>query len=246
MKNLLIAVFALGISLSAFGQNSKEKDLNKFERIIVSPHINLVLVQGNQEHIKVEYDNVDLRDINVEVSGNTLRVFLENAKIVEKQTRDKDYDYNYSRGIYADARITAYVTFEDLEYLEVRGDQWVQVDSPIRAEQFKLRLYGETDVRFKNIQTEYFKVSLFGENELNIDEGKVEYQKYVMYGDNMVDVSRVRSLHATTKVYGESEISLHAEHELQVTALGEGIIMYTGNPKVNRGLIIGEPKIFDR
>ncbi len=243
MKKVTVLFLALGISLASFGQNSKEKDLNDFDRIILSPHINLVLTKGDKEHIRVEYDNVDLHDINVEVSGNTLRIFLENAKIVEKQEK---YDYSYSRSIYHDAKITAYVTFQDLEYLEIRGDQRVVVESPIRADQFRLRIYGENYVRLTNIQTEYFKASLYGENDLNIEEGKVEYQKYTMYGDNAVDVSRVRSLHSTAKVYGESEITLHAEHELQVTALGEGIIMYSGNPKVNRGLIIGEPKILDR
>jgi hypothetical protein len=243
MKKIIIAVLALVVSAGAFGQNTKEKDLNDFDRLVLSPHINLVLTQGDQEHIRMEYENVDLRDINVEVSGNTLRIFLENAKIIDKQER---YDYSMSRSIYQDARITAYVTFKDLEYLEIRGDQQVTVESPIRADQFRMKIYGENDVRMKNIQTEYFKVIMYGENELNIDEGKVEYQKYTMYGENIVDVSRVRSLHATTKAYGESEISLHVEHELQVSALGEPIIMYSGNPKVNRGLIIGEAKIFDR
>ncbi len=242
--NKLFAILLIALAPSLVNaQESFTRETGDFDRLILSPHINLVLEAGNEPGVRIEYENVDRHEINVEVNGSTLRIYLENAKMVEKSER---VDYHYSRGIYEGAVVTAYVTFNTLEMLEIRGDQWVKVESPVNAGQFKLRIYGENDVTFDQVNAEYFKVSLFGENELTVKTGDVEYQKYTMYGENSVEVSGLKSQHTNTKIYGESEVSLYASHELEITAMGEPIITYAGNPVVNKGIIIGEVKIFGR
>jgi hypothetical protein len=224
-------------------QKSVEREIGDFNRLVVSPHIDLVLVQGDHPVVRVEYENIDVHEIHVDQSGKTLKLFLEHARIVEKTERS---DMHYSRGIYHDARVTAYVTFSALELLEIRGDQRVTVESPIKAKEFRLRIYGENDVQMASVNADYFKVSMFGENDLKVNGGDVEYQKYTLYGENSIEVSDLMSQHSQTNIYGESEISLHAAHELKVTAMGEGIISYTGDPVLNTGLILGEPRIFSR
>ena len=65
-----------------------------------------------------------------------------------------------------------------------------------------------------------------------------------MYGENAVDAEGLESLHTSTNIYGESEILLSASDELEITAMGEPIITYLGNPIVNKGIVLGEPRIF--
>ncbi len=242
-KYITFLLLLAPMSMVLQAQNSIDREVGDFDRLIVSPHIDVVLVQGDHPAVRVEYDNIDVHEINVDHSGNTLKLFLEHARIVEKTERS---DMHYSRGIYHDARVTAYVTFTALELLEVRGDQQITVESPIEAEQFRLRIYGENDVRMAAVKADYFKVNMYGENDLTIRGGDVEYQKYNLYGQNSIEVSDLTSQHSQTNIYGESEISLHAAHELKVTAMGEGIISYTGQPVLNKGLILGEPRIFSR
>jgi hypothetical protein len=229
--------------LFAVAQESIDREITDFDKLIVSPHINLVLTEGESPAIRVEYENIDVHEINVDQSGKTLKLYLENAKIVE---RTEEVMPNYRRGIYHDAVVTAYVTFTSLEMLEVRGDQEVRVNSPINAEQFRLKVYGENDIRIAAVNADYLKVTMFGENDLRIDDGAVDYQKYTLYGENAIEVSELISQHSHANIYGESEISLHAAHELKLTSMGEPIISYTGKPVLNKGLIVGEPRIFAR
>jgi len=229
--------------LALHAQETIDREIGEFDRLILSPHIDLVLVKGDKPSVRVEYENIDVHEIHVDHSGNTLKLFLEHARIVEKTEKTNPH---YSRGVYHDARVTAYVTFNALELLEIRGDQHVRIESPIDAEEFKLRIYGENDVQIARINAEYLKVSMFGENDLSVKDGEVEYQKYTLYGENSIEVTGVTSQHSQTNIYGESEISLHAAHELKVTAMGEGIISYTGDPVLNKGLILGEPRIFSQ
>ncbi|MCA6074825.1 head GIN domain-containing protein [Fulvivirga sedimenti] len=243
MNRFIAITLLLSAPLVLNAQQSFERETGDFNRLVLSPHINLVLETGDTPGVRIEYDNVDKHEINVEVNGSTLRIYLEHAKMIEKT---EQVNYHYSKGIYDGAEVTAYVTFTELEMLEIRGDQWVKVQSPINARQFKLKIYGENDVTFDRVNAEYFKVSLFGENELTVKNGDVEYQKYTLYGDNSVEVSGLKSQHTNTKIYGESELSLYASHELEITSFGEPIITYAGDPIVNKGIIIGEPRIFGR
>ncbi|MEJ2003665.1 MAG: DUF2807 domain-containing protein [Cyclobacteriaceae bacterium] len=242
LKKYVILLFFL-IPASIYAQQSLDYEVEDFDRVIISPHIDVVLLEGNSPHVRVEYENIDVHEINVDRSGKTLKLFLSQARIFEKTERT---DYNYTRGVYHDARVTAFVTFTALEMLEVRGDQHVNIGTPVRSKEFKLKAYGENIITLAAVNSEYLKVSLFGENELRIEDGQVEFQKYTLYGENAIEAGNLTSQHTQTTIYGESEILVHADHELKVTALGEGIISYTGNPVINTGLIIGEPRIFAR
>jgi len=241
---ILSALF-LAVSFTTSAQESINPEIGDFNRLIVSPHIDIVMVEGDEPSVMIEYENIDVHEIHVDQSGKTLKLFLEHARIVEKTKKTDDWS-GYSRGIYHDARITAYITYRQIETLDIRGDQQVIVKSPLRAEHLKLKAYGDLMIDLAEVEAEYFKVSMFGESELTIHGGAVEYQKYTLYGENSIEATDLVSQHTQTNIYGESEISLHAEHELKVSAFGEGIVSYSGSPILNRGLIVGEPKIFSR
>src|SRR5690606_41041510 len=138
-----------------------------------------------------------------EVSGKTLHLYLEDARITEKMEPN---GWNSKQGLYRDVNITAYVTYRDLEYIEIRGDQELTCQDPIRSETFTLKAYGENEISFASLHTGYFKISMYGENKLKIKEGKTEFQKYRLYGDNRIDTRGLRSYSAVANIYGESQL----------------------------------------
>lgn len=236
---LLIILICPGVLVA---QQSFTRTLSSFDKIIVSPHINLVLTQGSLEEAEVEFYNVDEMKINVEVKGETLHIYLDDARYIEKSKKEK-YGY-HSQSVYHGAEVTAYVTFQDINTLEVRGEQDVRIDSPINTEDFKLILYGSADVVLRDLIAENLRVISYGENDLTIENGKVHFQKYTLYGASHIDASGLTSFHAKTKIYGESQLTLHASDALDVSAFGEPIITFSGNPQVNKNLMIGEAKLF--
>jgi len=234
----LIAFFALVVSVAQAQEISR--DLKTFNKIIVSPKINLILEQGDHENIRLTYSNVDSDKINIIVQGNTLRVYLDEAKVTEKMYRTSD---NQKVSIYRDATVTAYVTYKELEHLEIRGNSELTCNGPIKAERFTLKAYGENDINLASVKTEYMKTSLYGDNDLKIKTGKAEYQKYKLFGENKIDTQEMKSFSATATIFGESILKLNTQDNLKVNAFGESEVSYNGNASVNRGLVFGKTQI---
>src|SRR5687768_2576854 len=132
---LLLAVICIGAASVSLAQEIS-RELKSFNKIIVSPKVNLILEQGDQESIRLTYSNVDADKINIRVQGNTLRVYLDDAKVTEKTYRVSSHE---KRGIYHDVSVTAYVTYKELEHLEIRGNQELTCNGPLTAERFTLR-----------------------------------------------------------------------------------------------------------
>ena len=217
------------------------RDLKAFRKVIVSPRVNLVLEKGDQESIRLVYSNVPADKINITIQHNTLRLYLDDAKVNEKTERVTPYE---RRSIYHNASITAYVTYKELEHLEIRGNQELTCNGPIRAERFTLKAYGENEIKLASVKADYLRTSLYGENDLKIRGGKAEYQKYKLFGENRIDTHELKSYSATTNSFGESQITLSTQDQLRINAFGESQISYNGNADVNKGLVLGDTKIY--
>jgi hypothetical protein len=239
MKCLTLAIAGLILSVTLHAEEIKQ-ELKSFHRIVVSPHVNLVLQKGSQENIRLVYDRVSPDKINIEVRNKTLRVYLDDARVAEKTERVSDYE---KRGIYQNVNITAYVTYRDLDHLEIRGNQELTCLDPIKASTFVLKAYGENEITLSNIKTDYLKTSLYGENDLKIKGGKADYQKYRLFGENKIDTRDLKSYSTTANIFGESSVKLTSEDELKINAFGDPQVIYKGNAQVSKRLVIGEARI---
>ena len=192
----LLATFVVVFVLS-FNGFSQVQELRSFDRIIVSPRVQLELVKGDKESVRLEYENIDEGKVNVQVKGNTLRIYLDEAKFIVKNSRRGRYYDEYGgwdRQMYKEGvRVKAYVTYTDLKYLQIRGEEDIDINSDIENERFKLKAYGESTIRMKSITADKFKAVLIGENKLQIKGGKANKQKYKSIGDNWVRASGVDS-----------------------------------------------------
>jgi len=244
MNTIRKTLFALSllVTLASFSVTAQEinRELRSFRKIVVSPKINLILEKGDQETIRLVYNNVSPDKINIEVEGHTLKIYLDEAKVTEKTVR---LNSGERRSVYHDASLTAYVTYEELEHLEIRGNQELTCNSPILAERFTLKAYGENDIHLSSVNTEYMRTSLYGGNDLHIEGGKAEFQKYKLFGDNKIDTQQLKSYSATANSFGESRIKLSTQDQLRVNAFGESQISYNGEANVNKGLIFGHTRI---
>jgi hypothetical protein len=241
-KLLSLVLFAAAVQV-ACAQEAKEitQDLKPFRKVVVSPRVNLILEQGDHEGIRLVYHNVTADKINITVQHHTLRVYLDDAKVTE---RNEYVNLHHSkRGIYHNVSITAYVTYKELEHLEIRGNQELTCTTPLRAEKFVLKAYGENEINLASVKTEYLKTSLYGENKLRIKGGKAEYQKYKLFGENKIDTQELKSYSTTANIFGESNIKLNTQDQLKVNAFGESQVSYQGDASVNKGLIFGHAEI---
>jgi len=219
-----------------------EKKVNRFNKVIASPKINLVMVEGATESVKINYVNIDPSKINVVVKHNTLRIYLDGSRFTEKRERVKFDGEVRKENVYRDASITAYVTYTKLQKLTVRGEQEVDIQSPIVNKKFKLSAYGECIITLASLQVGWFKAALYGQNDIKINEGFADAQKYKLFGENKIDAQALQSEEIASTTYGESRLKFQVTQNLRLVTLGESNVYVKGSPDVSK-LTLGEISI---
>jgi ribosomal protein L31 len=238
---ILITCFLLS-SVSVLSQ-LKQYDVESFEKVIVSPHIAVTFAQGTSESVVIQSSTEPLEKLNVEVSGRTLRLYLDDAKTVTKQEKVKNEEWSGKQSIYKGTVVQATVTYKELEELSLRGEEKFECKSALTAPRFTLTLYGESDVLFEEVHLDNFNTTIYGESFLEIRSGHIGRQKITAYGE-----TRVNTLGSTTDetkitAYGEGEYSVAVSNRLKITAYGEATVAYMGDPQIDKGVILGEARI---
>jgi hypothetical protein len=228
MKHLTIL---LALITSAANAQTFEQQLQSFNKVIVSPGVNLILIPGESEQIKIDYHGVDESEVIIEQKAKKLHVYLKDAKIVDITDR------------YRHASITAYVTFKHIRVIEARGEGNVLCDGKIAAKRLKIRAYGETDIRLAHVDAATVRARLYGANKITILEGDAGHLNYKMYGENTIDSRGLVSVTSSTTMYGEGRINLHTTEEVRVNSFGEPSLYVSGSPVISRGIIIGHTNI---
>jgi hypothetical protein len=245
MKTLSSALALALIAYSGFAQEI-QKQLKPFSKIVASPRINVVLTKGDQESIRLVYEGVRESDINIDVNGKTLHIYLDYAKKIEKNVRHFNGHRSSWEGLYKGAQITAYVTYKNLRLLEIRGNQQLTCNDAIDTDRLTIRAYGENTISLASVKTEYFKVALYGENDLRVKDGKVLEQKYRLYGENKIDTQQMPSEYASTSIFGVCKLRINTTEQVRVNAFGEPRIYVDGGGHINRRLIFGRAQIMTR
>jgi len=141
MKKIVLIVLVCSIQ-SLIGQTKKIVD--PFNKVIISPHIETVFVQGEEESVTI-LDSTESEDkINIEVNKNTLRVYLDGAKDITKRKKELNYGVNTKTPIYKGKILTIKVIYKNLENLSIRGEQKTVCENLIDKEKFRLKIFGES------------------------------------------------------------------------------------------------------
>ncbi|MBX2826564.1 MAG: DUF2807 domain-containing protein [Flavobacteriaceae bacterium] len=239
---LLIAVlFCAGLG-TAFAQ--KVVNVKSFDKVIISPHIEVTFVEGTTESVTVHNSSVDESKLNIEVEGKTLRVYLDGAKNIPKQKKVYEDGYKRKRPLYNGTQVTATVTYVSVDEYSLRGEENIVFESPINQEELRLKIYGESEVVFEELQLEELNTTIYGESELLVKAGSVVDQKIVAYGESRVDMSQIDNRNSRLTAYGEAEFELNTSDKIKITAFGEAKVGYSGDADIKKGLTFGDVKIY--
>ena len=231
--NLLSILCIIIIGLGQAYSQAKVIPVGHFHKVIVYPHIEVIFTDGNEESIAYEREPAFGNGVNYDLHGNTLEVFLGDHK--------HDWKENYGS---CDARTEkVIITYQELSDLSLRGSETFLLESPLKSEDFRLKAYGESEIYFNDVNMHDFQASIYGESFLKIRNGRIAHQKFTIYGDSEINTSGIQNLSTNVVVFGDADFSFNIQDKLRVTAFGEARISYEGNPKVEKGIILGEVAI---
>jgi len=236
LKILLPVLFSL-IGVAAFAQT---KMTSPFNKVIVSPYIQVTLVQGDQESVTVDDIHVGQDKLHIEVNDKTLRIFLDGAKDFPHSEKDHSNGYKETHPLYDNTSVVATITYKRLEALSFRGEEDQLCKSPINVDKLTLKIYGESNVTFNELNLQQLSATLYGESNLEIKAGTVKDQKYTCYGESKVNGLAINNSTTRLTAYGRAEFNLNVADRIKITSFGEAQLYYKGNPIIDRGLHFGD------
>jgi len=241
----LVSITLLGIFFTITSSIAQEKTfkVKDFDKIIISPHVEVNLVAGEETSVVIENARVLIDKINVAVEGSTLRVYLDGAKTVTKSERVSSDNWNGKRPIYNGTMVTATITYKTLKNLSVRGEEIVRCKSTLGQDDLKISLYGATKVYFEGLVLNNLTVAIYGSSYLEIAKGNVGRQVFRAYGESEVNTIGMENGETKITAYGESNFRVKVSDRLKVTCYGETTVNYEGDPDVDNGIIIGETRV---
>ena len=217
--------------------------LNHFDKVIVSPYIQVTLVQGNQESVTINDIHVDTSKLHIEVNGQTLRIYLTGAKDVPKYEKHYSDGYKDTHPLYQNTSVVATITYKNLNTLSIRGEETQLCESPISGDDFRLRIYGESNVIFNEVNLQSMETTMYGEGSLEVKSGSVKDQKYLCYGEGKINSMAITGNTSRITAYGEADFTVNVSDRIKVTAYGDARVHYRGNPEIVKGIHIGDMTI---
>jgi hypothetical protein len=234
------AIVTTLLAATAFTQTTAVKH---FDKVIVSPYIQVTFVEGNEESVSVEKCTVPIEKLNIEVHGGTLRVYLDGAKDIPKSETTHENGYRQRRERYHGTVVTATITYKTLDELSIRGEETQVCKSLLKGDNFRLKIYGESHVYLNEVNLGQLHTTMYGESLLEIKSGSIADQKYTVYGESKINSLAIEGNTSKITAYGESEFQVNVSDEIKITAFGEASLAYKGSPKINKWFHIGEMQI---
>ncbi len=238
----MVFTYLVLIGMSALGQ-SKAIAIDHFEKVIISPHIQVTFVEGDAESVTVVSNKVSNDKLNIEVVGQTLHMYLDGAKVISKSKKYNDEHRNRKRSVYQGTIVTATVTYKSIYDLSLRGDETFVFKDPFESDLLRLKIYGESKTYFNHVDIEHLNTTLYGESYLEIKKGSVIKHKMKCYGACKIHIDGIKNADSKVTAFGEGTYNLNVSDYLKVTAYGEAVVNYKGSPEVTKGIILGEAKI---
>ena len=238
---IFISLLFLGI-----GQNIaqvKTFNVQSFDKVIVNPHIQVDFVKADKESVVINDIDVSLDKLNIKDSGNTLEIYLDDARMTTKNEKVKDNNYNSKEPIYKGTIVKATIYYTNLNELSLRGEEKFTCKSLLNTDKFKLKIYGESEVELKEVKLNSLSTVIYGESILTIEKGTITNQKITSYGESEINTLNIATETAKITLYGESNVNINVTQDMKITSYGEANIKYRGNPNINKGIVIGETSI---
>jgi hypothetical protein len=210
MKKVLIAIFT-GITILAQAQQSENRSVGSFKGVKVAEGIDVYLKKGDKETLRVEVTGIKPGDVITEVSGDYLKIHMEDGEYPNGRT------------------VKVYVSYVEVTKLSASSAGNIFADGPIKTKALSLSASsaGTIDIQ---IEVDDLEVSASSAADLelrgrarNVDidaSSAGEVDAYELVADDVqVDVSSG----AAAKVNAVKEIDAHAS--------SGGSIRYKGNPE---------------
>ena len=182
-----------------------------FSKIYLEGAFKVILEQGTQSGLRIKTDEDNFKYIDVQSDTQSLSL-----KIVKKH-----FDFD---------ELILYITFADLEKLEIQGGISLETKGYVDLKDFYLHVEGGATVEM-NMKAN--KVKVIGEGGVKFEfDGIADELDATISGAGYLDAIDLKTKDCDIRIEGVGAGSVYATESLNATISGFGKIRYKGEPKV--------------
>jgi hypothetical protein len=208
MKRLLI-VALVALTGLVHAQKSENRSVSSFKGVRAAEGIDVYLKKGDKEAVRVEVTGVDLRDVITEVSGDYLKIHMED-------------------GNYRNKTVKVYVTYVEVDKLSASSAANIFSESIIKTRSLSVSASsaGTVDVQ---IDVDNFEASASSAGDVQV-KGKAKSIDVSASSAGEVDAYELEAENVSAGVSSGGSAKVHAVKSIEARASSGGSVRYRGNP----------------
>ncbi len=210
MNKLSLLILSAVITTGSLAQDTQTRSVGSFSGVKVAEGIDVYLIKGDKESVKVEVTGTDISNVITEVSGSYLKVHMR--------------DGNYRDRV--DAKV--YVTYTKLDRLSASSAGTISSQGVIDASSMEISSSSAGNIEVElNAGKVTVSASSAGEIEL---KGKAKSVTAEASSAGEIDAYDLESAQVLAEVSSAGSVEVNVTEDLTAHASSGGSVRYRGNP----------------
>jgi len=197
---------------------SEVRPAQNFTSVVLTGQANLLIIQGDNETLKIEADDNLLPYIKSGVSNGVLRIEENSNPLTQIIKPSKP--------------ITIFLTVKNIEEIILAGNGQITSESKLKGKTLTVNVSGAGKVDL-DLGFEKFTADISGSAEYSV-KGSADDQEVHISGAGLYDAPDLISKRVTVNISGYGKATVNAEDTLDIIISGNGSVFYTGSPKVTQ------------
>jgi len=206
---LIFIVLLAGSVVSVSAQESETRSLSDFSEVSVGEAISVVLIPGNKNEAVVKVRNIDLEDVETNVSGGMLKIELNG-------NRYRNIDVEIS------------LTYKYIDEVSVSSAADVVTIGPIKSASLDISVSSAADAEL-DIIAEEIDIDVSSSGDLTIS-GKTNSQRVSVSSAGDYDAYDLDCDEAYVRASSAGSARINASKKIDAKASSAGSVNYKGNP----------------
>jgi len=206
---LLIIISLAGSAVAVSAQESETRSLSNFSEVSVGEAISVILIPGNKNEAVVKVRNIDLEDVETNVSGGRLKIELSG---------------NRYRNI--DVEVT--LTYESIDEVSVSSAADVVTKGPIKSASLEISVSSAGNAEL-DIIAEEIEIDVSSSGDLALS-GKTSSQRVSVSSAGDYDAYDLDCDEAYVRASSAGSARINAVKKIDAKASSAGSVNYRGNP----------------
>ena len=234
-RTYLITLLGILVAGVALAQSEETRNLSSFSRISAQEGIDVFIKAGNKEEARVIARSHDLDEVKTEVSGDRLKIHIDNGSRWGNNGR---------------VDVDVYVTYKSIEALSASSSASIDSEGTIKANgDFDVSVSSSGDINAKIVGIDELEIEASSSGDVRLDveakeveanvsssgdieiEGTAEYQDIEASSSGDYNGYDLMSREVEASASSGASIKVNASEKIRGRASSGASVRYKGDPK---------------